>query len=267
MIELPKTKSKVEDYNPGFMVIYGRPKSGKSSFCAALDDNLIIDLEDGYRSLEVMKVQARSYNDLSEIRKAIVQKGVDDGCTKDNGKKPYKYITIDNASRLEEYCLRRALDLYRATPMGKDFGHLQDPATKRYIDKWDNTLDVRMLPSGGGYLYVRQAVTEAIRMFKPLCNTLILVAHVKDKNINKDGQEMSEMSLDLAGKVGDIICGEADAIAYMYRKKNQTIMSFVGGDSILREARPLHLRNKEFVVIESDDNTNEIKVKTSEIFI
>ena len=37
-----------------------------------------------------------------------------------------------------------------------------------------------------------------IDMFKPLCETLILVTHVKDKQIRKDAQEMSELSVDLA---------------------------------------------------------------------
>ena len=109
------------------------------------------------------------------------------------------------------------------------------------------------------------AVSSAIKMFKPLCNTLILIAHVKDKLINKDSQEMSEMAVDLAGKLGDILCGEADAIGYVYRKENKTILSFKGGDNIIREARPIHLRNKEFDVIESDENGN-LTVNMKQIF-
>ena len=110
-MELPTKRSEVESYDPGLLLVYAKPKQGKSTWCAELDDNLIIDLEDGYRSLSVMKIQARSYNDLVEIRKLIVKKGIDDGCTKENGKKPYRFITIDNASRLEEYCLQRAAEL------------------------------------------------------------------------------------------------------------------------------------------------------------
>lgn len=258
-MELPTKRSEIESYDPSLLLIYARPKQGKSTFCAALDDNLIIDLEDGYRSLSVMKIQARSYNDLSEIKKLIIKKGIDDGCTKENHKKPYRFITIDNASRLEEYCLARAAEQYRQnTPMGKKWGLLDNGMP-------DPKADVRTLPNGSGYLHLRNAVMEAVRMFKPLCQTLILVAHVKEKQITKDSTEMTEMSLDLAGKVGEIICGEADAIGYMYRKNNNTIMSFKGGDNIIREARPLHLRNKEFVVIESDDEGN-IKVNTKEIF-
>jgi len=262
-MELPKTKSKVIDYNPSFAIIYGKPKSGKSTLMASLEDNLIIDLEDGYKSLEVLKIQARTYNDLKEIRNLIIQKGIDDGCTRDNGKKPYRFITIDNASRLEEYCLNESARLYRETPMGKSWGKIKTPDGK-YVD--DPSADVRTLPNGSGYTYIRMAVFNAIKMFKPLCNTLILVAHVKDKLINKEGQEMSEMAIDLAGKLGDILCGEADAIGYTYRQGNKTILSFRGGDNIIREARPLHLRNKEFTVIESDEH-GEVHVDMSKIFI
>ena len=89
---------------------------------------------------------------------------------------------------------------------------------------------------------------------------------MKDKQIKKDGEEMSEMSVDLAGKLGDIICGEADAIGYIYREKNNTIISFEGGDNTIREARPLHLRGKKIVVATSDEDNN-IKVDMSKIFV
>ena len=67
MIELPTERSVVTNYNPKLLILMGRPKQGKSSFVAAIDNNLIIDLEDGYRALSVMKVQARSMKDLQKI--------------------------------------------------------------------------------------------------------------------------------------------------------------------------------------------------------
>ncbi len=48
MIELPTERKKVENYNPKLIILFGLPKSGKSSIVASLDSNLIIDLEDGY---------------------------------------------------------------------------------------------------------------------------------------------------------------------------------------------------------------------------
>lgn len=248
------------------MVLYGRPKSGKSSIMASLDSNLIIDLEDGYRALSVMKVKVNNAQEIFEVAQAISNK------IKETGSMPYRFITIDNASRLEEFSLSYAAQLYRSTPMGQSWGMLKDragnvvkdPKTNRPMP--DPKADVRTLPNGSGYMYLRNAIKKLVDIFKPLCDTLILVAHVKDKQIKKDSEEMSEMTVDLAGKTGDIICGEADAIGYIFRRENKTIVSFKGGDDTLKEARPLHLRGKEFEVAYSDEN-NELHVDCSKIFI
>lgn len=266
MIELPTERSVVTNYNPKLLILMGRPKQGKSSFVAAIDNNLIIDLEDGYRALSVMKVQARTAKDMQEIRNAIIAKG------KELHKAPYKYITIDNATRLEEMSVTLAAELYRATPMGSNWGYVvdqkgmvvKDPKTGKLMI--DPKADVRQLANGAGWLYMRKAIRQLIDMFKPLCETLILVCHVKDKQIRKNGEEMSEMAVDLAGKTGDIICGEADAVGYLYRDSNKTFISFEGGDNTIREARPLHLRGKKIQVAESNDN-NEVVFDTSKIFI
>lgn len=74
--------------------------------------------------------------------------------------------------------------------------------------------------------------------------------------INKEGEELTEMALDLVGKLGDIVCGEADAVGYVYRKKNETIISFEGGDNSVREARAPHLRGQKIVIADSDDSNN-----------
>jgi hypothetical protein len=84
--------------------------------------------------------------------------------------------------------------------------------------------------------------------------------------INRNGTEMSEMAVDLACKLGDIICGEADAIGLIYREKNNTIISFEGGDNTIKEARPLHLRGKKFIVATSDEDNN-LTVDMSKIFL
>lgn len=234
MLILPKERSTPLKNSIKFMILFGRPKSGKSSAIAALDDNLVIDLEDGYKGLSALVVQARNINDFGEICRALQEE------RKQTGKYPYKYITIDNATRLEEICLPYAKTLYKATPMGK---------------KYEGD-DIRTLPNGSGYMYLRQAVRKVVDMFRNLCETLILVAHVKERQISVEGQEMNEMAIDLTGKLGDILCGEADAIGFVYRKKNETIISFEGGENSIREARPEHLRGKKIVIAESDDNNN-----------
>lgn len=227
-----------------FLIIFGKPKAGKTTLASKLDNNLIVDLEGGSEFLEALAVQARSVKDLGDIANAIREE------IKSTGKKPYKYITLDNASRLEEICLSYAATLYRQTPMGKNY----------------SGNDVRTLPNGSGYMYLQQAVRKVIDMFRDLCDNFILIGHLKDKMINKEGEELSEMSLDLVGKLANIICGEADAVGYVYRKKNETHISFEGGDNSVREARAPHLRGKNIVIAESDENNN-IKAYWDKIYL
>lgn len=265
-IVLPTQRRKATDYNPRLMVLYGKPKCGKSTLMSSIDNNLIIDLEDGYRALDVMAVQARSANDVFEIRNLIKQKNDENG-----GKPFYRFITIDNATRLEELSLVYAAALYRRTPMGANYGYKKDKIGNILKDASGNKVidlkaDVRQLPNGAGYTYTRAALKEMVNMFKPLCDTLILVCHVKDKQIKKNDEETTEMAVDMAGKTGDIICGEADAIGYVYRQGNKTLISFVGGDNAIRGSRPLHLREKVFQVAESDSNGN-VSVDMSQIFL
>ena len=105
MIELPTERREAQNYNPSLLILFGKPKSGKSTLMASLDSNLIIDLENGYRALSVMSVNAHSAQEIFEIAAAI------DNKIKKEGKLPYRFITIDNATRLEEFSLPYAAHL------------------------------------------------------------------------------------------------------------------------------------------------------------
>ena len=226
---LPTARIKPTTENPKFLILFGKPKSGKTTIMSMLDDNLIIDCENGTNYVEAMAVKASSASDLLKIRKMVE----DGGC-------PYKYITIDTATALEEMILPVAADMYRKTPMGK---------------KFDGD-DVRALPNGAGYLYIRQAFKKVITAYKGITEHLILIGHTKDRTINRDGKELSENLLDLSGKLERIISADADALGYVYRTKNQTKINFNGGDDLVVEARPKHLRGKDIVIAESDEDGN-----------
>jgi hypothetical protein len=149
-IVLPTERRKATDYNPRLMVLFGKAKTGKSTLMASLENNLIIDLEDGYRALDVMCVQARTARDIFNIKDAIVKKNAENG-----GKPFYRFITIDNATRLEEMSLIYAAHLYRQTPMGVSYGYKKDKIGNILIENGkkiiDPDADVRQLPNGAGY--------------------------------------------------------------------------------------------------------------------
>ena len=233
MVVLPTTKVPATSVNPQYLILYGLPKAGKTSAVAQLADNLIIDLEGGSKFIDALAVQARTINDLGEIAQAIRAKNTE------VGHNFYKRITIDNATRLEDICMSYACTLYRKTELGKNW-------------KGD---DVTTLARGAGYKYLRDAVKKVIDMFKELCDEFILIGHVKDSITDKDGQEVNAKEIDLIGKLGRIVCGLADAVGYVYRKDNETHISFKsGGDGTTMEARARHLAGKDIVIATGNED-------------
>ena len=105
MITLPTQKVPATSTNPQYLIMYGLPKSGKTSAVAQLENNLIIDLEGGSKFIDALAVQARTVNDLGEIAQAIRAKN------DEVGHNFYKHITIDNATRLEDICMSYACTL------------------------------------------------------------------------------------------------------------------------------------------------------------
>ena len=81
MITLPTSKVPAVSVNPRFLIIYGRPKSGKTSALAQLENNLIIDLEGGSTFIDAMAIQCRNISDLGEAAQAIRLVIICNSCT------------------------------------------------------------------------------------------------------------------------------------------------------------------------------------------
>ena len=245
-LTLPTSKIPASTTNPKFLVLIGREKVGKTSALAQLDNNLIIDLEGGSTFVDAMAIQCRTISDLGEAASAIRAKN------KEVGHNFYRHITIDNATSLEEICLGYAATLYRQQPVGKN---------------WTGT-DVRTLPQGSGYYYLRTAVLKVIDMFKELCDEFILVGHIKDTIVDdpSTGEELTERSLDLVGKLAGMVCRKCDGVGYMYRSGNEVHIKFKADKNIAMGCRSDHLRNKDIVISEMDDETGVLTTHWDKIF-
>ena len=238
-IILPTKKVKVESVNPKRLIIYSKPKTGKTTAFAGLADNLILDLENGSNYVEALKLNVNSLQELLEAGKAIKEAGC-----------PYKYVTIDTVTALEEMVAPLAIKLYRGTSMGKNYDG-------------DNVLT---LPNGAGYLYIRQAFFQVLDFIDTLAPHIILSGHIKDKAVDDKGEMVLAANIDLTGKIKSLICANADAIGYMFRKGNKTILSFKTSEEVTCGARPEHLRNEEIVVSEMNDK-GELEFHWDKIYV
>jgi len=239
MIKLPLKPVEATVVNPKRLVVYSKPKAGKTSALALLENNLILDFEKGSDYVTALKLKVNSLTELNEIGEEIKKAG-----------KPYKYITVDTVTAIEDMCVSYAGTLYRDTAMGSKWGRYSDGTV-------DPTANVLKLPNGAGYLYLREAffkVLDYIETLIPDDGSLILLGHLKDKNIETNGKEVSSVDLDLTGKIKSIVCAKADAIGLLSRKKNQVTINFKTSDEITCGARPEHLKNQEIVITELIDN-------------
>lgn len=241
MIELPTQKVVSVRTDPKRIVIYSKPKAGKTTALSLLNNCLILDFENGSDYVDALKLKVDNLSTLKAIGQEIIK-----------ANKPYKYIAVDTVTSLEEMCLSYAKQLYQNTPMGKNFDG-------------DSVLK---LPNGGGYLYLREAffkILDYIESLVPDDGSIILLGHLKDKLIETNGKEVSAVDLDLSGKIKSIVCAKADAIGLLSRKGDKVILNFKTSEEVTCGARPAHLKNKELVLTEIIDG--ELIEHWNDVFI
>lgn len=231
-IVLPKTKVPAESKSPKNLIIFSKPKVGKTSLFAQLDNCLILDLESGTDYIDAVKIKASSVEDIKAIGEQILEEG-----------RPYKYIAVDTITALEEMCVPYAEILYSRTSMGANWFSKLKPQYGTILN----------MPNGAGYPYLREAFTKMVEYIKTWAPHVILVGHIKDVLLDKGGNEFNSMDLDLTGKIKRIASSQSDAIGYLYRKGNENVLSFKTTDEVACGARPEHLRNKEIVISQLTD--------------
>lgn len=251
MIELPLTRSEISKENPKLLIIYAPPKAGKTTLMSTLPNNLILDLEKGTDYVQALRVRiigwAAPINEsddakearhneklyyIDEVGQSIIRSG-----------RPYEFLTVDTTTALEDMIMPQAVAKYKATQMGANY----------------QGTDVRDLPRGAGYYYLRLAFKEAIDKLKKLAPHIILIAHLKDTMIEKAGKEVSAKDIDLTGKLKQIACADADAIGYLHRGPNhELLINFKSSDEVLCGARCNHLKGREITIAEYNPETNDL---------
>lgn len=239
-VVLPMQKVKAAHKSPKNLILFSKPKVGKTELLAQLEDCLILDLEEGSDYVDALKIKAGSVQEIKAIGEQIK------AARAESGKPPYKYIAVDTVTALESICVPYAEILYAKTSMGQ-YWFKGKTGQKSGKSQYGTVLN---LPNGQGWGYLREAVTKMVEYLKDLAPRLILVGHVKDVLLEKSGGEFNSQDLDLTGKIKRILSSQSDAIGYMYRKGNQNILSFKTTDEVACGARPDHLRNAEIVISE-----------------
>jgi hypothetical protein len=240
-IQLPKQIIPATKKNPRITLFYGAPKCGKTSEMAKLENNLIIDIENGSNYVDALKIQAKNWKEVYQIGEQIKAEG-----------RPYKYVTLDTATQLELWAEDLGKSLYLNAPM----------AAAKYKNNPDLLQSILVLPGekgayGPGYQWLRIAYFKCFNYLLELAEHLILIAHVRDNQlVDKDGTNVASSDLALTGKLKQITCSKADAIGYMYRVTtgaqegkplSELRVSFMSGLDLLSGTRCAHLAGQDML--------------------
>jgi hypothetical protein len=251
-IVLPTEKSPPELINPTTLVIFGLPKSGKTEALSKLDDNFLIDVEKGSGFAEAMRISVdKNWDPMKKSRwlRAVAKKIRDAG-------KPYKYVSIDTFSEVDEWSEWTGTERYMSSSQGKKWNrykkddHDVDPkliGTRIPFDS-DDYESIHTMGEGYGYRWSRG---ESLDMYNELADLgsvcTIFVCHVADKSVVSKikNTEVITRDISLTGKVRDILARKVDAIGYLYHEDGQTMISFSGNEEKIGGIRAKHIRGYE----------------------
>ena len=221
---LKKVKRKVISDNPKTMLLYGAPKVGKTTMLSKLDDCLIIDTEQGANMVEGYIESVNNRDELIAILKEA-KEGHD-----------YKYVAIDTIDKVADWA-------------------------DKSVCQEENVSAVQDLAFGKGFAMSRDKVLNTIKILRQIFPHVILIGHRKWAQAVVDGKAMVQPeSLDLTGKLKNMIMADCDAIGYVFRdeEKGELMVSFKANEALEEGSRSPHLRGKEMKL-----NWNNIYKKES----
>lgn len=246
-IKLPQSKVPPVRVSPKRLLIYSKPKVGKTDMLAQLPSCLILDADkdEGAGLYECLRQPVGSTRDVLDVVDAIEAEGMVRHAAGKRGTDlfPYRFIGLDPIDQFEEFAVRSATEKYRKGPLN---------ANKKFEEK--GFTRVTELPDGGGYMYLWNELQDVINTVSSRCNNLIITAHVREKYLGgkteKQGEVASVDDIDLTGKLASIICSSVDAIGYVYRSsakenRGELMISFQTNESSVMGARQKYLAGQK----------------------
>lgn len=250
-MEIPTSVVKATTINPRTLLIYSKPKAGKTTIASGLENYLIIDTEKGGSDLvDAVKVKVDNYAQLKEFQESLYKMGYNTETKK--YVPPFKYLVIDTLTRIDEWSEIQGTFTYMGKPQGKNFNRKDG---KPILDPMDPNFEtVHEIGQGFGYKFSREEVLKTFELLNNFAPHVIYMCHVKDKYVGMSdtGAEIVTKEINLTGKLKDIIASKVDAVAHGSMEKNQFILNFTGNAG----SRSKHLAGKKIVVSESDDKGN-----------
>ena len=178
------------DLKGKFLLIYGLPKVGKSTFGSQLPRSLFLNFEQGTNALAgIRSVPILRWSDfkkvLSQLRKA-------------QAREMYDTVVVDTVSIAWQLC-------------------------EKYICQREGVDTIRDIPWGQGWGMLRNEFSECWREITLLGFGILFIAHSKDKPTemrDEDGEAITAVAPDLPNQCYTIVNSIVDIIGYLQVQMN-----------------------------------------------
>jgi len=178
------------DLKGKFLLIYGQPKTGKSTFGSQLPRALFMNFEQGTNALA--GIRSAPILRWTDAKKVLTQ------LRKPQAKEMYDSIVVDTASIAWQLC-------------------------EKYICQRENVDSIRDVPWGQGWNMLKNEFSEFWREITLLGFGILFIAHSKDKPTemrNEDGEAITAVCPDLPNQCYTIINSIVDIIGYLQVQMN-----------------------------------------------
>ena len=219
MSSLIEVRNEPKTADPGLLILYGAKKAGKTKKLSELENCLIVDTENG---ANFISGTIACINSLSEMR------GLCNELVKQSAKgNKYDYIAIDTLNKVVEW-------------IEKSIVTEHNDANSAKIEYFGD------LSFGKGHAMVRTKVDLIIETFMSLAPTVILVGHNKLASaLTENSTLVDPASLDLTGKLKNMIMAKCDSIGFVFRDKEDDLkISFQANNALEAGSRSPHLKGQ-----------------------
>ena len=171
------------DLKGKYLLLYGKPKCGKTSFSAQMPRNLLIAFEKGYNAISGIKpVDVAKWSDFKMVLRQL---------EKPEARQLYDSVTIDTLTIAWQLC-------------------------EEFVCAQNGVQKIGDIPWGGGYAACKKEFETALRKITMLGYGLLMITHVaKRTEIDKDGSEREILSPDMPKRAAEIANGLVDIIGYI----------------------------------------------------
>lgn len=171
------------DLKGKYVLLYGKPKSGKTTAACSFPDAVLLAFEKGYNAIG--NAYPFDINKWSEFK--MVLRDLEDARSKER----FKTVIVDTVSICWEMC-------------------------EKFICQQNGVQKIGDIPWGGGYTACKKEFETSIRRITQLGYGVVLIAHSASRvEKTADGSDIEIISPDLPKRAAEVCNGIVDIIGYI----------------------------------------------------